>query len=516
MPQTAESLAALRRTGSEQAENMHVIPLPGVRWKTRVLLPVALLFVLTGFIAISGGRALWPVAKVRVAPVITRTDVSQAAAGAVLVQAPGWVEADPYSTSVTALADGVVSEVLVLEGETVEVGQVVARLVDDDARIALNQADAMLLQRRAELASAEAMLAEARRNWEHPIELTRRLKTAEAQLAEKRAELERWPAELEREEAHAVSLKAEDERVEPLYKDGTASYIEYVRARQANLAQQAVVETMRGLKPILEAQIAALEAEVTAATEDLRLRIRDTRLVDETEAEVERARAAVAVAQAQRDDAALRFERMEVRTPVGGVVMNRMTEPGSKVMLGGDDPRSAQIVRLYDPSKLQVRIDIPLVDAAKVGVGQPAEIIVDVLPDRVFKGQLTRIVNEADIQKNTLQVKVAIEDPSPELKPEMLARARFLARAPAGATDAKIERMFIPQAAVHESDGRAWVWLADQTSDIARRRDVQMGRAKLDDAIEISDGLRPGDRVVVDGASNLTDGARIRIEEEKN
>ena len=66
--------------------------------------------------------------------------------------------------------------------------------------------------------------------------------------------------------------------------------------------------------------------------------------------------------------------------------MARLVEPGSKVMLNMDHPRSAQVVRLYDPNRLQVRVDIPLVDAAKVGVGKPAEVIVEVLPDKADDG----------------------------------------------------------------------------------------------------------------------------------
>lgn len=513
MAQVIKDLAALQRAAADSETRHPRIPMPGIRWRTRIVLPGVLTLAVVGLFGYAAGDALRTVAAVRVVPVIARTDISQAAAGAVLVQAPGWVEADPYSTAVTALADGVVREVLVLEGETVEPGQVVARMVDEDARLALDRAEAVLRERQAESDYALAAHAEALLNWEHPIELTRRVKTAAAQVAEKRAELERWPAELQREEAHATSLRAEDERVTPLYQQGQASFIEYVRAKQAHEAQKAAVATTRGMKPILEAQLASLEAEAAAAEEEMRLRIRDTRLLEETQARVAQARAAVAIAQAQRDEAALRLERMGIKAPVGGVVMNRLAEPGSKLMLNADNPRSAQVVRLYDPSRLQVRIDIPLADAAKVGVGQPAEIVVEVLPDRVFRGQLTRVVNEADVQKNTLQVKVAIENPTRELKPEMLARARFLARASATAGDERIERFFIPRQAVRETAGGTWLWLADQTENVARRAPVQVGAARLDDAVEVTSGLRPGDRVIVESTRELSDGMRIRIEE---
>ncbi len=87
---------------------------------------------------------------------------------------------------------------------------------------------------------------------------------------------------------------------------------------------------------------------------------------------------------------------------------------------------------------------MPLADAAKVGVGQKAKIVVDVLPDEEFTGHLSRIVHKADIEKNTLQVKVAIDNPSPQLKPEMLARIKFMGSGPQDANSTAL-RIFVPE-----------------------------------------------------------------------
>ena len=69
---------------------------------------------------------------------------------------------------------------------------------------------------------------------------------------------------------------------------------------------------------------------------------------------------------------------------------------------------------------------MPLADVAMVGAGQPAEIVVDLLPDTVFTGEVLRFVHRADLQKNTVEAKVRINDPSELLKPDMLARVRIL------------------------------------------------------------------------------------------
>ena len=115
------------------------------------------------------------------------------------------------------------------------------------------------------------------------------------------------------------------------------------------------------------------------------------------------------------------------------------------------------IVHLYQPDKLQVRADVPLASAAMVGVGQRAEIVVDVLPNQIFKGTVTRFVHRADLSKNTIEAKVQIHDPSLLLKPDMLARVRIL---PALASETeqalrRTPRTFAPGEAI--IDGKIWI-----------------------------------------------------------
>jgi biotin carboxyl carrier protein len=163
------------------------IPRPPINWKTRVLLPATILVVGLGLLWYALGDALSPAVEVRVVPVVVKTTVESG--GAVTVQAPGWVEAAPYPISVPALADGTVKDVVVLEGQPVKVGDVVARLVDDDARLALARAEARLKQH-------EAALRAAQQQWDHPVERTRAVAAGEAMVAETRAQIEQLGAEV--------------------------------------------------------------------------------------------------------------------------------------------------------------------------------------------------------------------------------------------------------------------------------------------------------------------------------
>src|SRR5262245_10380323 len=105
-------------------------------WLSRYLLPVA---VLLGFVGVFGYAArdgLRPARPVTVVPVlVTRSAVQPA--GTPLFQAAGWVEPRPTPVIVTALTDGVVEQLLVVEGQEVRAGEPVARLIDADAKLAL-------------------------------------------------------------------------------------------------------------------------------------------------------------------------------------------------------------------------------------------------------------------------------------------------------------------------------------------------------------------------------------------
>ena len=169
-------------------------------------------------------------------------------------------------------------------------------------------------------------------------------------------------------------------------------------------------------------------------------------------------------------------------------------------------------MHLYDPNALQVRADIPLAEAAKVGVGQAADIVVDLLPDTVFKGEITRFVHRADISKNTIEAKVRIINPSALLKPDMLARVRILetGRSKDGTALRTVQRVFAPMAAIDE-EGRAWI-INNRSGDrgVAELRELTLGSRTVEDWREIIEGLEPGDMVILDG-NTLKNGQAVRV-----
>lgn len=382
--------------------------------------------------------------------------------GPMAFQASGWVEPDPLPIKATALVDGVVDQVHVLEGERVSKGQELATLIEDDTRLALERARESLRMREAE-----------RTTHLKAIEFAKRGVTA---------------ARAEAEAAAAQVAETEDrvDRVDRL-SSGVVAEAEVIVVRSAHRraladenAARAAVEQAETEAKRHEAQHAVVETSVKAAEVELR-------------------------------QAELAHSRTRIVSPVDGRVLRLLAAPGQKKMLAMDEPDSATVAILYDPARLQVRVDVPLADAAGLQIGQRARIRCSLLPDTVFHGEVTRITGEADLQRNTLQAKVRIEDPSDQLRPEMLCRVEFLqaARAP-GATPIPATgplATWIPASAL---DGDV-VWVCDPDARRVERRPVVSGNETRDDHLRIDDGLLPGEWVVVSPAG-LRDGQRVNPE----
>lgn len=433
------------------------------------------------------------------------------------VQAPGWLEADPFLVACTSLADGIVESIDVLEGDYVEQGQIVATLVAEDAELMLQRAEASLQAAEAELARNRADLAAAQLGWEEPVSLERNVETGRAALAESRAELAQLPSVIEAAQATLVGLQEEAGRARVSQSQGATNELEVIIADQRALAQRSEVRALEARAPILQARVERLEADLRAAERDLSLRIEDRRRLDAALADTRIAEAAVAGAIAARDEAALELERMTIRAPISGFVQRRLKIPGDKVLRAMDSLHSAHLVHLYDPSKIQVRVDVPLADASHIYKGQPCEIIVDVLPDRVFQGEVTRILHEADLQKNTLQIKVRVLDPDPILRPEMLTRVKFLGSdrtiddRSAGGTRA--ESVIVPERAIGDNNGSDALWLViDRHNERGSIRIEPVEVVSTDDGMaRVRGEVNAGAIVVVDPTAEIQPGDSVRV-----
>jgi HlyD family secretion protein len=410
------------------------------------------------FVALFRDRLL-PAPTVTTALVLaTASQESDAAtalgSASMLFQASGWIEPDPLPVKATALIDGVIDQVHVLEGQAVKEGDPLATLVDADAKLALAAAE------RTHTALVSACDAH-----QAAIEtLKKRLQGAATRIT---------AAKTSADEAEDRYTRVKDLKGAISAADVVSARLRYDRERSLHLAS--------------ETEAAELEAEIA------RVNLETISKRDEIEV------AAVAVEQAK-----LALQRTRILAPISGRILRLTAAPGQKKMLLMDDMESSTIAILYDPAKLQVRVDVPLADAAKLGVGQKATIRCSLLPDTAFTGEVTRITGEADLQRNTLQAKVRIADPSEQLRPEMLCRVEFFGTNSTASGPVGSLATWAPESAVAEGS----VWVCDPETRRVNKRAVQATSEKREGMLRIADGLRPGEQVVL-APQNLREGQRV-------
>ena len=482
------------------------------RWFTRYVIPGTILL---GFVSLFGWAtkdSFLPAQAVTVTPVIvTRAEVQQE--GTPLFQAAGWIEPSPTPVFVTSLASGVVETLFVVEGQLVKRNDPIAKLNDLDAKLSLQQAQAQLRLCDAEVQNAEATLAAARTALASPNELKAALADAQSMLAETTLTLGNLPFMIEAAK-NRRQLAAESFNRKQRAGDAIAGRL--LREAKSELAAaESALSELESRGPTLQLQATALENKRAALSNQLELLSEQKRAVAAAEAALAAANARRDQAQLSVDAAQLNLDRMTIRAPIDGRVLTLDARPGTR--LAGMDPVSQQsssvVISMYDPKSLQIRVDVRLEDVPQVKIGQPAAIETAAI-STPLKGEVSWVTTRADIQKNTLQVKVAINDPPQVVTPEMLGQVTFLALPqPKAVADSDHEplRMLVPRALVSNSEGGSMLWIVDAEQGVARLQTVELGRAGTDQLVEIIKGIDPTAKLIVGGRESLSDGARVRI-----
>jgi RND family efflux transporter MFP subunit len=479
---------------------------PPKRSKLRIFVPLAILLAF-GAILVSTLGDLWK-GSVEVTTVRPRVvdSSSTAAAGVALFQAAGWIEPDPFAIEVTALAAGVVREVLVQPSDAVKAGDVVARLIADDAQLACDSAEAMLAESRADLARAEAELRAAQQTFDNALDVVQAHEVAKAELAGRSSEAEQRSQAAISAEAQVVVAQEEAKLQRELADSGA------VGPRQVELADAKVAEAkaelakMRAEAALAQAEVLKSNANLTRAERDRQLRIGDSQRLETARAMVDVAKAKVDAVQVTCDEAKLRLSRMEVRAPSDGIVLERLAAPGTTIGEG-----SAVVCTLYDPASIRVRVDIPQGEVGKVGAGMKAEVLADSRPGKPYHGEVIRLVHKADIQKVTLQVHVRLEDADALVRPEMLVQARFLASgAGAGAASRAATIVLVPARLLVDVNS---LWLVEGASRTAVLRRVQVG-ARVGEEVEVQSGVNASDKLIDAGRERVREGVRLSVQGE--
>jgi len=190
-----------------------------------------------------------------------------------------------------------------------------------------------------------------------------------------------------------------------------------------------------------------------------------------------------------------------VRAPASGLVAEATAEVGD-VASG-----TQKLFSIIQNGALELQAQVPATELPQVRIDAPARITYDADPRVRLQGRVREISPLVDPESRKATVKI-------NLPPTSLLRAGMFARA--AITTATIPGLTVPAKAVlPQPDGSAivFVLLSDNT---VKAQTVQVGGVPNGGSVEIKNGLKPGDRVVLAGAGYLKDGDRIQVVQQQD
>src|ERR1041384_1668887 len=172
-----------------------------------------------------------------------------------------------------------------------------------------------------------------------------------------------------------------------------------------------------------------------------------------------------------------------LNSPIDGIVGERDATVGASV---GTD---ANVFKIIDLSHVWIDADVFEKDLPRVRTGQDVKLTVTAFPQSTFSGKVILINRVVDPDTRTVKVRTEVANPDGRLKPDMFANVQIV-------TDVNRAAISIPQSAVLNDEGKTIVFVADGSG--FKKRQVQAG-IQNNERVEIVDGLKAGDKVVVKG-----------------
>ena len=308
-----------------------------------------------------------------------------------IVTASGEIKPKNY-INIGANAMGDLTELLVKEGDHVQKGQLLAKIEDV-------QPQADVRAQEATLASAEADSSAA----EYQV------KAADDNLLTMQAGLEHDKADLER-------MKADLDRAESLFKEGLGPKQDYELKKYTYAAQLAAIQQSearvtqaRAQREEQAANLASMQRRIAMARANL-VRINDV------------------------------LHKHNSYAPLDGVVTNLPVRVGESVVPGLQNQTGTLIMTIADMSLITAEVKVDETDIVNVQLGQTADITIDAIPNKTFKGHVTEIGNTAILRSTGVaasqsaissqeakdfKVVVAMDDPPDEVRPGLSCTAKI-------------------------------------------------------------------------------------------
>lgn len=373
-----------------------------------------------------------------------------------------------------------ITEILVVEGQRVQKGQLLARLesVQPEADVAAQRAQVSSTE--ADSSAAESAVKAADEN----------LRTAQATIDRSKADLEQ--------------AKINFERYQKLWEEKLIARQEFDQRRIALDAAQAAIREAEARLQQLRAQRQQAAASLAASQRRITL------------------------AQANLRRASDVLARTQAVAPLAGMVTNLPVRVGETVVPGIQNSPSSLIMTIADMSVITAEVKVDETDIVNVDLNQIAEVTIDAIPNRTFKGKVIEIGNTALLRSSGLaasqsavssqeakdfKVVVAIENPPDEIRPGLSCTARITTATRQNVVTIPIQALTVRQKGDLEPEKKGGTAEAASSSlpekerkkelqgvfivkgEKAEFREVKTGITGATD-IEVTSGLEAGDEII--------------------
>jgi HlyD family secretion protein len=365
-------------------------------------------------------------------------------------------------------------DILVVEGQKVSKGQLLARLESV-------QPEAQVAAQRAQLSSSQADVAAAEAS----------LKASEENMLTAQASVDRANAELEK-------ARLDFERVRQLSEENLIARQEFDRSKADFEALAAAVREVEARRSQAQAQRAQLASQLAAAQKRVALSVANL---------------------TQADD---QLQRTYARAPIDGVVTNLPVRVGETVVPGIQNSAASLIMTIADMSLITAEVMVDETDIVNVMLDQLTEISIDAMPDMTFEGRVIEIGNTAILRSTGLaasqsavssqeakdfKVVIALSDPPETIRPGLSCTAKITTATRDDVVSIPIQALTVRQQGdlLKTADDNDSSNAAEQLDETERKKELQ-GVFVIDDGMAVFREVKTGitgatDIEVLDGVS---------------
>lgn len=292
-----------------------------------------------------------------------------------------------------------------------------------------------------------------------PVDLDERIAALDAAIRRAEAAIQTAQAQMDDALARKDFALAQAKRYEELWKTRTVSEV--------------AVETKRQDGQVADAALSAARSNLLASQQDLQRN------------------------RADRDGLIKQRENLVLLAPVDGVIAARKAEPGTTMLAG------QAVIEMIDPKNLWINARFDQIAATGLRQDLPASIALRSRAGKGVPGRVARVEVLADAvtEENLAKVEFdTLPEPLPSIG-ELAEVTVALPKLPASPV--------IPNAAIQSLNGKPVVWKVEDGKIHAAA--VQFGASDLDGVVQVTNGLKVGDQIVVYSASRLASTSRIRM-----